>query len=156
MDSAKDKDPRGGIGVFVIHPDKDKILIGKRKDCGLYAKPGGWLERYEEFEECGSRELLEEVGLIIPPERIFHISTLNAFLPEKNYHNVAIYLYCEITTEEIEMVKNMEPEKCEKWEWMKYEYLFTIPDQLFFPLKLFLDTYPNIKNLESLKNLNKI
>lgn len=30
--------PRGGIGVFVVDPINNKILIGKRKDNGKYAQ----------------------------------------------------------------------------------------------------------------------
>ena len=46
------KDPGVGVGIFLVHPSEDKILIGLRKDSGLFGLPGGWLENMEEWERC--------------------------------------------------------------------------------------------------------
>lgn len=50
--------PGVGLGVFVIHPDGERILVGKRlvKDGhGQWALPGGHLEFGESFEDCAKR-----------------------------------------------------------------------------------------------------
>ena len=129
--------PHVGIGVFLVDPVNERFLFGRRKDNSLYAQPGGWLEFGESLEECGSRELMEETGLVISQERIKHIKTLNCFNPKDGYHNVAVYLYAEIKEEEKSMVINMEPHKCEEWIWVDYEFLKNNFDKLFFPIQVF-------------------
>ena len=64
------KSPHGGVGIFIVNYETDKLLIGKRKDNNLYSIPGGWLEKWEEFEECGSREIKEETDLDISPNNL--------------------------------------------------------------------------------------
>jgi 8-oxo-dGTP diphosphatase len=148
-------DPKGGIGVFVVNPINNKILIGRRKDNGLYAQPGGWLEHGEEWEECGSRELREETGLNIEPNRIKHIKTFNCFDSSKNYHNVAIYLYVEIHENELKDIRNCEPEKCELWQWVDFTFIQENLDKFFFPVKIFFLKEPRLKFTQDLKKLVK-
>ena len=146
-------EPKGGIGVFVVDPFNNKVLIGKRKDNGLFAQPGGWLENGEEWEECGSRELREETGLNIDPCRIKHIKTFNCFDPKNNYHNVAIYLYVELI--ELKEIRNCEPEKCESWQWVDFSFIQDNIEMFFFPVKIFLIKEPRIKITQDLKKLIK-
>lgn len=148
-------DPKGGIGVFVVEPINNKILIGRRKDNGLFAQPGGWLEHGEEWEECGSRELREETGLNIEPNRIKHIKTFNCFDPSENYHNVAIYLYVEIHENELTDIRICEPEKCESWQWVDFSFIQENIDKFFFPVKIFLKKEPRVKFTQDLKKLVK-
>jgi 8-oxo-dGTP pyrophosphatase MutT (NUDIX family) len=59
--------PRVGLAVFLVD-DRGYVLIGKRKGAhgsGTLALPGGHLEWNESFEECATRELLEETGVEI-------------------------------------------------------------------------------------------
>jgi 8-oxo-dGTP diphosphatase len=145
--------PKGGVGVFVINSTGDKLLLGKRKDTNTYAKPGGWLEYGETFEECGSRELKEEIDLDINPDRIHHIKTYNCYDPVNNYHNVAIYLYCDITEDEERRIVNTEPHKNEKWFWVDFEFIKENRDKLFFPFKEFIDQFKEINSIHDLKDL---
>jgi 8-oxo-dGTP diphosphatase len=145
--------PKGGIGVFVVNSTRDKMLIGKRKDTNTYAKPGGWLEFGETFEECGSRELKEEANIDISPDRLFHIKTYNCYDPMNNYHNVAIYLYCEITKEEESDIVNMEPHKNDFWVWVDFGFILENKDKLFFPFREFLVQFKEINSLDELKKL---
>jgi 8-oxo-dGTP diphosphatase len=147
------KAPHGGIGIFVCNKFNNKILVGKRMDNGLFAFPGGWLEYGEEWEECGSRELREETGLNILPERIHHIKTFNCYNSKTGYHNVAIYLFTEIDINEANSIVNMEPDKCEKWEWVDFKFLFENYDKIFFPIQVFLEKNKNIDTVDKVKKL---
>lgn len=142
--------PKVGVAVFTVNKEKGKILIGKRKDNSLFAMPGGWLEYGETWEECGARELSEEVGLTIHPSRIKHVKTFNCFCPDINYHNLVVYLYLEITIDEVLQVYNREPEKCFYLNWIDYSFLTDNWSDLFFSIKVFLDENRNLKSLDDI------
>jgi len=130
------------------------VLLGKRKDSGLYGLPGGWLELYEEWEECAARELKEEANLSLEKSRFSHIDTFNCIsLENNNYHSISLIMYAEIQSKEIKSIKNLEPKKCEKWEWMSIDEMREKINELFYPLKQFLLRYDNIRGTDDLKKL---
>jgi 8-oxo-dGTP diphosphatase len=150
----QNKFPRGGIGIFLVNYETDKVLIGKRKDNSLFALPGGWLERWEELEECGSRELKEETDLYIPASDLKHLRTYNCLDSKNNYHNVAFYLWTKINSMQAQKVKNMEPEKCENWMWVELRFIKENLEKFFFPNKLFIEKHYN--ELDNANDLEKI
>ena len=118
--------------------------------------PGGWLEKYEEWEECAARELKEEANLSLEKSRFYHIDTYNCIsLENNNYHSISLIIYAEIQSKEIKLIRNLEPKKCEKWEWMSIDEMRDKINELFYPLKQFLSKYSNIKSTEDLKKLIK-
>lgn len=141
--------------MFLANSNTDKILLGKRKDSGLYGLPGGWLERYEDWEECAARELWEETGLQKSLSTFCHIYTLNSLMTGKNYHAISCIMYNEVTDEDIPKIKNTEPEKCEKWIWVTFKQLRNNIKYLFYPLQDFLRIYPKLDSVEYLKGMIK-
>lgn len=128
-----------------------RVLLGRRKDSGLYGLPGGWLEKYEDWNACASRELKEETGLSFSSTRFFSMETLNCKRPESNYHAISLIMYSEIEEQEKLEIKNMEPDKCEKWLWVSLEQLRNKINNLFYPLQDFLNKYPNLISINELK-----
>ena len=120
--------PKVGVGVIII---KDgKILLGKRKNVhgeGSWSFPGGYLEFNESWEDCASRETMEETGVAIKNIR-FSTVTNDIFQVEEK-HYVTIFMLANYDFGE---VKIMEPEKCEKWEWFFWNQL---PQPLFIPVQ---------------------
>ncbi|MDP2599824.1 MAG: NUDIX domain-containing protein [Deltaproteobacteria bacterium] len=55
---------RVGVGIF-IQDQENRVLLEKRRDCGLWCFPGGMVEAGEKIEETASREVKEETGLDI-------------------------------------------------------------------------------------------
>lgn len=123
--------PKIWVGVIVCRDSK--ILLGKRKNShgdGTWSFPGGHLEWGESWEECARRETLEEVGIELG-ELSFETATNDVFDPAKHY--VTIFMKWDYKDGE---VTNLEPEKCERWEWFSWENL---PAPLFLPIQHLLE-----------------
>lgn len=150
----KYREPGLGVGVFLIDAIANKILIGKRKDSGLYGLPGGWLEKYEDWSDCAARELKEETGLMFNKERFHCLESLNCQRSYENYHAISLIMYSEIDSEqEKKEVKNLEPHKCEKWIWVTIDQLRQNITKLFYPLQDFLNKYTYLDSVDKLRNL---
>ena len=54
------------VVLFTIREGKLNILLVKRKDDGLWAIPGGFLQEGESLNQCAERELKEETGINVP------------------------------------------------------------------------------------------
>ncbi len=65
---------------------------------GSWSVPGGHLEFGESFAQCASRELEEETGLKVPPEKMRYLTTVNSVYEEKGkkYHFVTVAMGCEM------------------------------------------------------------
>lgn len=50
-----------GVGILVFY--KDKVLLEKREDCGLWCCPGGRMEPGEDVQTTALRELKEETNI---------------------------------------------------------------------------------------------
>ena len=130
--------PKIGLGVILINYDSKRILIGKRKGShgeGTWSFPGGHLEYFETFTNCAKREVLEEVGLGEPLnyEFIENRPSLitNDFFVNENKHYVTLYLQARYICGK---VQNREPQKCEKWDWLKWDEIQKTQN-LFLPVR---------------------
>ena len=135
----ENKRPKVGVGVALI---KDgKVLLGKRRNAhgeGTWSFPGGHLEYQESWADCAIRETLEETGLSIKNVR-FGTVTNDIFYAEQK-HYVTIIMLSDYESGEL---RNMEPDKCERWEWLTWENL---PDALFISIEnLLKDNYNPLK-----------
>lgn len=119
--------PKVGVGVLIV---KDgKVLMGKRKGAhgtGTWTSPGGHLEFGESWEACAIREAREETGIEIKNVRFFS-ATNDVYPKEEQKHYITIVMLSDWHAGEVE---NREPEKCERWEWFRWEDL---PEPLFMP-----------------------
>lgn len=133
--------PKVGVSVILIDKNK-KVLVGKRKGshgAGLLSVPGGHIEFNESFVTTCYRELNEEIG----------VSSLVNFKPcgfSQDFfkhdgiikHYITLYFFIDEVDSEVLEIKNMEPDKCEGWDWVSYEDL---------PEIMFCDTRQKIKEL---------
>ena len=95
------------VGVFVFDADRDLYIQTGNKYGKLDLSVGGHVQQREMYEDAAKREMVEELGLIVP---IHHIST---FLPKdaRLNHYWAIYTAAapqDWKFEETEEVKSLE------------------------------------------------
>lgn len=113
----KFKYPRVGFGV-IVENENGQILIGKRKGSHAdqkYSIPGGHLELGERFEDGAIRELKEETNLEIEDPKVISVVNCLQTYREENKHYISIILFTNKFKGEL---KNMEPLRCEGWEWI--------------------------------------
>ncbi len=61
--------------IAVVFDDAGRVLVQRRSDNGEWDLPGGIIEPGEEPAECAVREVQEETGLDVLPERIAGVQT---------------------------------------------------------------------------------
>lgn len=135
------KYPRVGIGIMIQNLNGE-ILLGLRKGshgAGEWSFPGGHLEFGETIFETAKREVKEETGLDVDEFELISVADEMRYIKTdgKHYLNIgvkAIYKGGES--------KNMEPEKCEDWDWFSLEQL---PGRLFEGTELVLRNFKNGK-----------
>ena len=81
----------------VIFDDQGRLLLVKHKKRTkhLWVLPGGRLEYGESFFECARREVKEETGLIVEPERIIFLS--EAIAPDRSRHVVNVFVKAKVS-----------------------------------------------------------
>ncbi|KAE9981353.1 hypothetical protein EG328_011703 [Venturia inaequalis] len=98
-------EPRVGVGLFVFRPD-GTFIIGKRKGAlgaGTLGLPGGHLEFGETFASCAARELTEETGIAVKPERIHFLTAGNNVFEGEGRHYVTIAMGVLLTSAEVDL-----------------------------------------------------
>lgn len=126
------------VGCNTIILKREKILLGKRKNCykaGTWGLPGGHLKLGEKLIEGAKRELLEEVGIKDP--RLEFLSVVEGEKDEAHYIQVNFLLKDfkgkPMLTEE---------DKCEEWRFFS---LSELPKNIFPPHKKVLEAYKKKK-----------
>ena len=125
---------RPQVGLAVLAFNKNRILLGKRKKKnldgspgvgdGCWQTPGGHLEFGESFEACSVRELREETDLLGVDPLVVQVT--NNVFPEQQRHYVTVWMGLYIDNPET--LVNLEPDKCEVWQWFDFDEL---PSPLF-------------------------
>jgi ADP-ribose pyrophosphatase YjhB (NUDIX family) len=64
---------RLGSCAVIFNKEREKILLTRRADNGLWCLPGGKMESGESVEECCQREVLEETGLQVRTRRLIAV-----------------------------------------------------------------------------------
>ena len=140
-DKFKDFFPCVGVGILIVDQKREKVLLGRRIDSGLYGLPGGWIEHGEDWEYTASRELKEETNISKPPSSFTHIYTLNYYNYDKSFHSISCVMYSTVDELEINQLDNKEPNKCYGWFWISVAEMRTMTSQLFPPLREFIKKY---------------
>lgn len=125
--------PKVGVAAIVIRDGR--VLMHRRKNAhgdGTWSFPGGHLEFGESWEDCARRETLEEAGIQIKNIR-FGTAT-NDIFEKEGKHYITLYMLADLESGE---PKVMEPDRCERWEWVEWDRM---PRPRFLPIENLLKT----------------
>lgn len=112
---------RVGVGAILSsekHPNC--ILIGRRKGshgAGRLSLPGGHLELGEAWATCAEREVKEETNLDVTAVGLNHVTNDVAIDGNPEKHYITIFMNAVVNESSAEL-QNMEPHKCDGWEWV--------------------------------------
>jgi len=116
------------VGANVLVVRDGKLLLGKRKNIfgdGMWALPGGHLDKGESIMAAAARELSEETGLVADSYEF--IGLVNNPQKEHDRHYIQLGFLAKGVTGE---PKLLEPDRCYEWQWFS---LNELPDTLIFP-----------------------
>ena len=70
---SKGAELRVGSCAVIFDETRQKVLLTKRADNGLWCLPGGKMDSGESIEECCTREVVEETGLEVRTKRLIGV-----------------------------------------------------------------------------------
>ena len=98
------------------------ILLTYEVNTDQWFIPGGGLESLESIEQCCIRELAEETGYVVNPQR--HFATINEYYDEWLF--ISHYFTCEITGETQRLLTEREAEVGLEPRWIPLHEAVTI------------------------------
>lgn len=113
----------------IVRGDGGTLLLHRRDDHDFWAFPGGKLEPGESLETCLTREMLEETGLKVAPERLLGVFSSPEYvlaLQDKIFQPLLIIFLCQIHGGNLQIG----PESL-SFTWMNHENIDTLET---FPL----------------------
>ncbi len=122
--------PGVGTAMLVLDMEKQTVLLGKRKGgvgAGMWCPPGGRAEHNEDLMICARRETTEDAGIEVVGQIVRGPYTEDRNRPDK-YHWITAFFAARAYRGEVRVC---ESEKCEKWDWFKWNEL---PTPLFYPM----------------------
>lgn len=121
------------VGVALMLVRDGRILLGKRLSghgSGSYGWVGGHLEYGETLHDGVLRELAEETGIVLAPDRLSLLAVNNVIAYDRHY--IDIVFHADLSIHDGDPV-NMEPAKVESWSWHAME---SLPSPLFRAVEL--------------------
>jgi len=146
MGKRKGSHGAGTVLHFKTYMSISTIIQLSYMQSGTWALPGGHLDFGESFETCAMREVLEETGVQVKDNSVRFLTITNDVMPSEHKHYVTIFMACRPESEDLELKVGivscaraggecnfsraaadfqqvMEPEKCERWEWVTWQDL---------------------------------
>jgi 8-oxo-dGTP diphosphatase len=108
-----EKSVRHVATIAVINPNTGSILMGKRRDSGLWTTPGGHLEMGEHPGEGARRELLEEAG--VAADKLKYLGAT----PVTSRDGKPLMIHCFVHEGMPKTTSKNDPDKeVAHWEWI--------------------------------------
>ena len=129
--------PEPTVGIFIINPKGELLLLKSHKWPGRYVVPGGHVELGERIEQAVIREAKEETGLDVYDLRFL---CWQEFVYDPSFWKQRHFLFfdysCRVDSAEVTL-----NDEAEDFIWIKPEEALELP----------IDTYTRVSVLEYLK-----
>ena len=106
------------VAIFILNSKGETLLqkrsSNKRYNPNMWAICAGHVDAYESLEDAAIREVAEEVGLIIPKDKLCKYKAAEVILRKTNSHTT-YYYYTKIDKKENEFVIQKEELSEVKW-----------------------------------------
>ena len=110
------------VAIFILNSKGETLLqkrsSNKRYNPDMWAICAGHVDAYESLEEAAIREVAEEVGLIIPKNKLYKYKEAEVVLREVNSHTTHYY-YAKTDLKENEFV--IQEEELSEVKWVKID-----------------------------------
>lgn len=111
--SAPTKDSPYYVGIVIIDRDREKIMLGKRTEDGIWTGPGGSAEHNEHPKQAAIREIFEESALKITPRELKELPSLVV-----GNGKVCHCFMVNLDSKKVKPHAGNDPDKeVKKWEW---------------------------------------
>ena len=105
-------DVGAGCAMVVFGQDGRFLMLHRigRHANGTWCLPGGWIEKFEEFEAAGAREVMEELGVRVRGVRV--VGVHNHIRRDEDHHSITIIMAAIMRGGETP--ENAEPDKADE------------------------------------------
>lgn len=125
----KPNDVGVGIAVALVRP-RGLVLLGRRMGAhgaGCWSFPGGWIDRTDEsIDAAAIREVREETDITVA--RTERLTESSNDYPSHGFRSITLFRVVDVSDEQADAVRNIEPAKCEEWRWFS---LSMVPTNMF-------------------------
>lgn len=125
------------VGVGAVVRDGERLLVMRRAGAhgaGTWGLPGGHQEYGESPEQTAVREVAEETGLVVTATA--RLGFTDDPMLDIGRHYVTLFVGCAQVSGQARI---MEPVKATELAWLTPAQLMAVPEELFGPLRHFLD-----------------
>lgn len=129
--------PEPTVGIFIINPQGELLLLKSHKWPGRYVVPGGHVELGERIEQTVIREAKEETGLEVCDLRFL---CWQEFVYDPSFWKKRHFIFFDYTCR-VDLADVSLNDEAEDFLWIKPEEALELP----------IDTYTRVSLLEYLK-----
>lgn len=81
------------VTAVVLRDPTGAVLLVRKRGTSMWMNPGGKPEPGESPEQCGAREVREELGLVLDPLRLEPLGLFEAAAANEPHHTVVAYVF---------------------------------------------------------------
>lgn len=144
--------PKLLVNIIPIDPETKTVFIAKRVEDLKINVVSGKLKYGEEFNECASRLMKEDIGIAVSDlSRLKFVCSYNIVDKDKGIHFVGVMFYIMLESEEIKWI-SINKYTYSSWVFASMDDILNYKSEIFIAFQIFLNKF-GITSIEDLKNI---